>query len=267
MIKASDLVTLFRQALAEGWGYIWGQRGGVWTQAEQDAATRDMTIKYGQQHVGKRVADCSGLFVWAYGELGASIYHGSNTIYNKYTTTTGAVGGLSTLRPGSAVFMVNNGRRTHIGLYIGGGKVIEAQGTRTGVVESSLNRWDEWGELKGVEYDLAADQVETTLPTLRKGDTGSMVKDLQLRLQAVGCTLEADGIFGAKTLSFVLSFQRANGLKADGIVGPETWAKLDGEPPERETDDVTIPGGENYRSVLETIRSLVEGALNGNVSQ
>ena len=263
MIKASDLVALFHQAHSEGWGYIWGQRGGVWTQAKQDAATRDMTIKYGQQHVGKRVADCSGLFVWAFGELGASIYHGSNTIFNKYTTTTGAVGGLSTLRPGSAVFMVNNGRRTHIGLYVGEGKVIEAQGTRTGVVESTINGWDEWGELKGVEYDLEADHFVTTLPILRKGDTGHAVKDLQLRLQAVGCVLEADGIFGAKTLSFVLSFQRANGLKADGIVGPETWAKLDGEPPERETDDVTIPGGENFRAVLEMIRSLVEGALNG----
>lgn len=33
MIKAIDLVLLFLQALAEGWGYIWGKSGQVWTQA------------------------------------------------------------------------------------------------------------------------------------------------------------------------------------------------------------------------------------------
>lgn len=264
MINASDLVALFRRAHSEGWGYIWGQRGGVWTQAKQDAATREMTIKYGQQHVGKNVADCSGLFVWAFGELGASIYHGSNTIFNKYTSTTGAVGGLSALRPGSAVFMVNNGRRTHIGLYVGDGVVIEAQGTRTGVVASTLNLWDEWGELKGVNYDLAADHVITSLPTLRKGDTGEPVKALQRGLQSVGCAIMVDGIFGATTLSYVLSFQRANGLTADGIVGPLTWAALE---PERESDDVTIEdAGVDYRAILEAVRDLIEGALNGNVS-
>ena len=73
MIGAKDLCVLFAQALDERWGYIWGRSGQVWTQANQDAATRDMTVKYGAKWIGKRVADCSGLFVWAYKQRGEKI--------------------------------------------------------------------------------------------------------------------------------------------------------------------------------------------------
>ena len=105
-IKASDLVRLFRQAREEEWGYIWGEAGGVWTQKEQDAATREKTVQYGQKWVGKRVADCSGLFRWAANELGGYIYHGSNTMWNTYTDPDmrGAVGGRMEIFPGTAVY-------------------------------------------------------------------------------------------------------------------------------------------------------------------
>lgn len=234
-IKANDLIALFQQALDEKWGYIWGTRGQTWTQANQNAATRDMTVKYGQKWVGRKVADCSGLFVWAYKKLGASIYHGSNTIWNKYTSLTGQVGGVLSIRPGTAVFMVNDNRRTHIGLYIGGGKCIEAQGTRTGVVMSDISRWDEWGQLTDVDYTgIPADTVEVELPVLRKGSTGAAVKELQTALAAEGYDIGKkkdgtpliDGIYGSETLSAVRSYQYDHGLPADGIVGPLTWAVL-----------------------------------------
>ncbi|MBR0148553.1 MAG: peptidoglycan-binding protein [Lachnospiraceae bacterium] len=41
-----------------------------------------------------------------------------------------------------------------------------------------------------------------------------------------GAHLVVDGIFGALTQITVISFQKMRGLKADGIVGPKTWAKL-----------------------------------------
>ncbi len=69
-VRVQDVIALFRKAYAEKWGYIWGASGQIHTQAAQDQATRAQTKKYGQQWVGKRVADCSGLFTWAYKQLG-----------------------------------------------------------------------------------------------------------------------------------------------------------------------------------------------------
>ena len=242
-IKAKDLITLFRQALDERWGYIWGESGDVWSAANQSAATREMTVEHGSKWIGRRVADCSGLFVWAYRELGEKIYHGSNTIFDKYTTRTGALFGEVEILPGTAVFQVSKGRRTHIGLYVGDGAVIEARGTRSGVIESDLSEWDEWGTLSAVDYsDEAAEVILIdTIKTLRKGDSGLTVQWLQEMLLAAGHELgKADGIFGAKTELAVRAFQRASGLVVDGLAGKKTIAALtalDGEQEETPEDD------------------------------
>jgi len=89
------------------------------------------------------------------------MYHGSNTMWNKYCTAKGELinGKRSdgkTLKPGTAVFVVKNKTdRSHVGLYIGNGKVIEASGTKTGVIMTEITnkKWGEWGELKGVNYN------------------------------------------------------------------------------------------------------------------
>ena len=41
-----------------------------------------------------------------------------------------------------------------------------------------------------------------------------------------GIALNADGRFGSKTTSAVRSFQKANSLPADGVIGPDTWSAL-----------------------------------------
>lgn len=63
--------------------------------------------------------------------------------------------------------------------------------------------------------------------TLRKGDIGEAVTELQNRLIALGyLSGKADGNFGAKTSLALIAFQRANGLSADGIAGSQTIGKL-----------------------------------------
>ncbi len=228
-VRAADLIQLFRKAREKRWGYIWGKRGQIWTQANQNAATRAQTVKWGQKWVGKHVADCSGLFVWAFRELGASIYHGSNTIWNKYCSRKGKIAAGVSLRPGTAVFQETNGTRTHIGLYVGDGAVIEARGTRDGVIQSSPSDWDEWGELKEVDYsETAAEPVVIPRKTIQRGSKGALVRELQERLNTLGYDSgAADGIFGTNTREAVLAFQRAQGIGVDGIVGPVTWAALE----------------------------------------
>lgn len=63
--------------------------------------------------------------------------------------------------------------------------------------------------------------------TLRIGSSGSQVRDLQTRLKAAGFDPKGvDGHFGANTQAAVKAFQRANNLKVDGLVGPQTLTRL-----------------------------------------
>ena len=159
MIQAEDLIAKFQYALENGWGYIWGTSGQVWTQRDQNNASREMTVKYGSKWIGRTVADCSGLFRWTYRQLGTDCAHGSNSIYKNYCTLKGTLkAGKRTdgqeLKPGTAVFTGDAQEHGHIGLYIGDGWVIEAKGTQYGVVKSKVteSRWTYWGELTAVDY-------------------------------------------------------------------------------------------------------------------
>lgn len=61
---------------------------------------------------------------------------------------------------------------------------------------------------------------------LRQGDRLPAVGVLQKLLIRTGARLRADGIFGPRTKAAVEAFQRARGLKKDGIVGKKTWPRI-----------------------------------------
>ena len=62
---------------------------------------------------------------------------------------------------------------------------------------------------------------------LKAGSTGASVEALQLALTELGYEPgAADGKFGAATTQAVSAFQAAEGLKEDGIAGPETLAAV-----------------------------------------
>ena len=164
-ILAANLIVKFKYAYDNKWGYIINTAGILWTQAKQNATTSSTAKEYGQQWVGHYVADCSGLFSWAFAQLGGYMYHGSNTMWKSYCTSKGKLSGGKrtdgkTLKPGTAVFVLKNGSdRSHVGLYIGNGEVIEASSTQVGVVKSKItnSKWAEWGELKGVDYSASTE--------------------------------------------------------------------------------------------------------------
>lgn len=240
-MTAEQLIGKFQEALDAGWGYIWGTAGVKWTAAKQAAiekttdAKRAMARKYGSKWIGHMVADCSGLFVWAFKAFGQSIYHGSNTMYLRYCSDKGKLKAGrredgSEPAPGTAVFVYNKKKEnySHVGLYIGDGWVIEAAGTVDGVCRSRItnSKWSNWGWLKGVE----GGEVPVGKPVLRKGDRGEYVKLAQTELIEHGYDVGkwgADGVFGAATEAAVKQFQKDNGLSADGVIGPKTWDALD----------------------------------------
>lgn len=62
---------------------------------------------------------------------------------------------------------------------------------------------------------------------LKQGSKGDLVKAVQTKLIKWGyLTGRADGIFGAKTKTAVIKFQRKNGLTADGVIGTRTAQAL-----------------------------------------
>jgi peptidoglycan hydrolase-like protein with peptidoglycan-binding domain len=62
-----------------------------------------------------------------------------------------------------------------------------------------------------------------------RGDSGASVSTLQRLLAQRGFDPgPVDGDFGAGTQAALVAFQRANGLEADGVCGPRSWAALGG---------------------------------------
>lgn len=259
MISPKDLIGKFQYALDNKWGYIWGTAGVKWTKEKQEAlekttdSDRANGRKYGSKWIGHYVADCSGLFTWAFKQLGGTMYHGSNTMYLKWCESKGQLKGGNRadgrgLKPGSAVFVWNGKNYSHVGLFIGDGRVIEAQGTIHGVVESkvSASKWTHWGELKGVDYSGTGGETQKEeLPTLRRGSKGTYVTKAQTLLAQRGYDLGPcgiDGDFGRATEAAVRQFQKDWGLKQDGIIGAETWKYLTSAPIKAVTYEVTIRG-------------------------
>jgi cell wall-associated NlpC family hydrolase len=83
---------------------------------------------------GPSTFDCSGLVVYAYGQMGVSLPHSSYALWNA-----GVFVSQDQLEPGDLVFFDGLG---HVGIYIGGGQFIHAPHTGDVVKISSLN--DGW---------------------------------------------------------------------------------------------------------------------------
>lgn len=63
-------------------------------------------------------------------------------------------------------------------------------------------------------------------PTVKRGACGNITAIIQARLTDLLFDVNIDGIFGDNTFAAVQAFQKFNGLIVDGIVGPQTWARL-----------------------------------------
>ncbi|GAA5199166.1 peptidoglycan-binding protein [Microbacterium jejuense] len=62
--------------------------------------------------------------------------------------------------------------------------------------------------------------------TIASGSTAALVPGIQYLLRARGHVVAPDGVYGPATAAAVSAFQTAQGLTADGAVGPVTWPRL-----------------------------------------
>ena len=165
--KQEKILAVCKDITESNWGYIYGTSGQIWTaSAYNDLISRHdgqtnylMSIKYGKQWIGHRVADCSGLTLYVYKHaLGVIPAHGSNTQY-KQCILTGNVQDGGYIPAGCLVFKTrNNVDRYHVGIYLGSSQVLEARGASSGVVISKLGAWNEWGMLQ----DLGESEGDTS---------------------------------------------------------------------------------------------------------
>lgn len=83
------------------------------------------------------------------------------------------------------------------------------------------------GTLSRIERRLSSSQAASSVTTLEKGAEGDQVKALQLALREKGFfTDDVTGYYGSKTQTAVKAYQLSLGIKADGVAGADTLAKL-----------------------------------------
>ena len=253
---ASGLVQYAKAQL--GKPYWWGTFGQTAT-AELHAQKKKQYPSYYtdsdfESQYGQRVHDCVGLikgYRWSSGPNAKPQYKSTQdvSVEGLYAQCSqkGRLNSMPDI-PGVCVFMGSLG---HVGVYIGGGKVIEARGHAYGVQETYLERrgWSFWGMPDWLDYEGAeiskegeSDEEKTVISEDRTeqkfsldmyylglGDKGEDVRSMQQLLIAKGFDCgryRDDGEFGYDTLNALKAYQKSVRLEADGEYGPLTAAYM-----------------------------------------
>lgn len=196
---------------------------------------------------GVRVCDCSGLlkwFLWSDNfENKAPTYkasedYGATGFYSKCSER-GELWKDNTpvLIPGVILFKGNTTTKSHMGVFIGDNKIIEAKGHAYGTIKSDLTKsWSYWGKSDFIKYDSAPvikdKQINVETYQLKNGSVSSTVGTLQTLLNYNGYkgidgkSLTVDNEFGKHTDNAVRCFQSNKKIIVDGVVGPVTWKAL-----------------------------------------
>nr|WP_243116423.1 spore cortex-lytic enzyme [Fonticella tunisiensis] len=102
-------------------------------------------------------------------------------------------------------------------------------------------------------------QIQSAI-AYRYGSRGQVVREIQSRLKRWGYYKgSVDGIYGYRTYLAVKSFQRKNGLRADGIAGNRTLAALGINPGRTASSRTTAAGSQN----LNLLARLINGEARG----
>jgi LysM repeat protein len=168
MSKRKTNLSLVGYAISRlGTGYVYGTYGHVLTESLLTAKLKQYPLKVmpylsfiRANWLGKPVQDCVGLIKGHYwtNDDGKIIYRldglpdvSANGLYNAATEK----GPIATLPEIKGIIVSKSG---HVGIYIGNGEVIEAHGTKSGVIKTRLTRdvnetgWTRWFKCPFIDY-------------------------------------------------------------------------------------------------------------------
>ena len=171
----------------EGCGYVWGGTGTVLTQSrltELIAQYPDhVSQSQSEKWIGKQVFDCASLVRFALKTIGISVSSGASSQWKK--TPWMAKGKIDSLPHDKLCILYREDKKAnpmqHTGIYLGNGMVVDARGSKSGVVRSAINSypWTHWAIPPGL-YDNLNLNPEEVLPVLYKAkviaSSGSTVR-------------------------------------------------------------------------------------------
>lgn len=173
LVSLSHLQKLTRTGIGDGWSKVKTSTGKVGYVASQYVTTKAPSVSSGttvgnapanssgnrivdlaQSALGVRYVfgsasmngfDCSGLVYWCYRQIGVTVPR-TSTSFSK----AGIAISYSDIQPGDILCM--DTRRsdgitsiTHVGIYVGGGKMIHASSTKGKVVVQDVSQYLKWG--------------------------------------------------------------------------------------------------------------------------
>lgn len=282
LLKVETVVKLAESCL--GWPYVFGAAGELCTPATRkkyynNYATRDpdeaaqikkrCPVLSGTKSSctgctyypggNTRCYDCRGFTRWVFAQVGITISGAGCTSQWNNKANWESMGEIRDM-PADVVCCVfmrdknNASVMSHTGIHVGGGKIIHCSGTvKEG--KTTDKGWTHYAVPKGLDG-----KAPVTRPVLRNGSRGPYVTYVQTKLIQMGYDCGktgADGIFGDKTSAAVKQFQKDNGLTADGVVGPATYAALD----EGKQKLYTVKVQHVSKSVAESIINVYGGTM------
>ena len=163
--------------------YWYGTFGNTSTQKLYETKKKQYPKQYQwscpADQLGKRVHDCVGLikgYLWSDTPTSSPKYNAEQDVSaNGMLQRCKEKGTISTMPelPGVLVFLPG-----HVGVYIGGGYVIEAKGHAYGVVKTKLagRGWKSWGKCPWISY--AQQAATSTKPTSVKKTVDELAKEV-----------------------------------------------------------------------------------------
>ena len=225
-----------------GQPYVWGAQGTELTRADykriidrreekesnRKAAKKFCEKKFAEGHSVLRAYDCSGLGMYYLQNL-HHIYDydmSANSMLCKCEQ-------VSTAKRGFWVFHWNGKKATHVGYMVTDTEVVHAKGRSYGVVREKFKKGTQWNRI-GKPKCFKFDETFRFNRVLKYGMKGEDVIEMKKLLIKAGF---GDGItvntassqnFKSRTRHAVKAFQKAAGLKVDGICGKDTIIRLGG---------------------------------------